>query len=70
LVTFSVEEKMAELRDRLRSGRLAFDELFAAVTSRLEAVACFLALLELLRLGEAVVEQEEPFGPISVRAGG
>jgi segregation and condensation protein A len=69
-ITFSVEEKLAELRDRLRGGRLAFDELFAAVTTRLEAVACFLALLELLRLGEAVVEQAEPFGPISVRAGG
>jgi segregation and condensation protein A len=69
-ITFSVEEKLAELRDRLRGGRLAFDELFAAVTTRLEAVACFLALLELLRLGEAIVEQDEPFGPISVRAGG
>ncbi len=69
-VTFSVDEKMAELRGRLRGGRLAFDELFATVTSRLEAVACFLALLELLRLGEAVVDQAEPFGPIMVRADG
>jgi segregation and condensation protein A len=68
-ITFSVEEKLNELRDRLRGGRLAFEELFAAVTTRLEAVACFLALLELLRLGEAIVEQDEPFGPISVRAG-
>jgi segregation and condensation protein A len=69
-VIFSVAAKMTELRDRLRSGRLAFDEVFAAVTTRLEAVACFLALLELLRLGEAIVDQEEPFGPITVRAGG
>jgi segregation and condensation protein A len=69
-VTFSVEEKMDEIRDRLRGGRLAFEELFASVGTRLEAVACFLALLELLRLGQAVVEQEQPFGPISVRAGG
>jgi segregation and condensation protein A len=69
-VIFSVAEKMAGLRDRLGSGPLAFDEVFAAVTTRLEAVACFLALLELLRLGEAIVDQEEPFGPITVRAGG
>ncbi|PZR78129.1 MAG: hypothetical protein DLM65_13715 [Candidatus Aeolococcus gillhamiae] len=69
-MTFSVDDKMDELRVRLRGGELAFEELFATVTTRLEAVACFLALLELLRLGEAVVEQEEPFGPISVRAGG
>jgi segregation and condensation protein A len=70
LVTFSVEEKMAALRNRLRGGRVAFADLFDAVSTRLEAVACFLALLELFRLGEAIVEQEEPFGPISVRAGG
>jgi segregation and condensation protein A len=69
-VTFSVEEKIAELRDRLRNGRLDFEQLFDAVTSRLEAVACFLALLELLRLGEAEVEQREPFGPITVNAVG
>lgn len=69
-VTFSVEDKMADVRALLRKGELAFDDLFAAVTTRLEAVACFLALLELLRLGEAVVEQREAFGPITVRAGG
>jgi segregation and condensation protein A len=69
-VTFSVDDKMDELRARLRGGELAFNELFTAVTTRLEAVACFLALLELLRLGEAVVEQDDPFGSISVRAGG
>ena len=69
-VTFSVDDKMDELRARLRGGVLAFDDLFAAVTTRLEAVACFLALLELLRLGEAVVDQDGAFGPITVRAGG
>lgn len=69
-VIFSVDEKMTEIRDRLRTGRLAFEELFATLTSRLEAVACFLALLELLRLGEAIVDQDQPFGPITVSAGG
>ena len=69
-VTFSVDDKMDELRARLRGGMLAFDDLFAAVTTRLEAVACFLALLELLRLGDAIVEQDEPFGAITVRANG
>jgi segregation and condensation protein A len=69
-VTFSVDEKMDELRARLRGGILAFDDLFATVSTRLEAVACFLALLELLRLGEAIVDQDGEFGPITVRAGG
>ncbi|HSP65475.1 MAG TPA: segregation/condensation protein A, partial [Candidatus Deferrimicrobium sp.] len=67
-VTFSVDEKMDELRGRLRGGVLAFDDLFSSVSTRLEAVACFLALLELLRLGEAIVDQEEAFGAITVRA--
>jgi len=69
-VTFSVADKLEELRTRLRSGVLQFEELFAAVQTRLEAVACFLALLELLRAGEALVEQREAFGPITVRADG
>ncbi|MEO8897645.1 MAG: segregation/condensation protein A [Candidatus Dormibacter sp.] len=69
-VIFSVAEKMAQIRHRLRDGELAFDDLFAGVTTRLEAVASFLALLELLRLGEAIVDQGEPFGPITVRASG
>jgi len=69
-LTFSVAEKADELRARLRAGVLQFEEIFAAVRSRLEAVACFLALLELLRLGEATVEQLEAFGPITVRGGG
>lgn len=68
--TFSVEDKMAEIRERLRGGPLAFEALFEAVASRLEAVAAFLALLELLRRGEAEVDQAVEFGPITVRAHG
>jgi segregation and condensation protein A len=64
---FSVEEKLAGLRDMLRSRRsLAFDELFQGVRSRLEAVATFLALLELLKSGAARVTQSEAFGDITV----
>lgn len=70
VATFSVEEKMAELRDRLHGGLLRFEEIFAGVATRLEAVACFLALLELLKRGEATVDQEPPFGPITVTANG
>lgn len=68
--TFSVEEKMTELRERLQQGPLRFEELFAGVATRLEAVACFLALLELLKRDEATVEQESSFGPITVTANG
>src|SRR5580704_14549208 len=65
----SVEQKAAELRALLAGrGTLRFDEIFAAARSRLEAVAGFLALLELIKRGEARVDQEDSFGEITVTA--
>ncbi len=69
-VTFSVEDKVRLLRDRLNHGPLDFEEIFAGVSTRLEAVACFLALLEMLKRGEAAVEQRDAFGPITVTGRG
>ncbi|MFN2569979.1 MAG: ScpA family protein [Candidatus Dormibacteria bacterium] len=67
LVTFSVAEMATRLRGRLAGGAtLAFEELFAGMTARLEVVACFLALLELLSSGDASVEQPRASGPILV----
>jgi len=67
VVTFSVGEMATRLRARLKGGAtLAFEKLFEGMTSRLEVVACFLALLELLSAGDAVVDQRETFGPIVV----
>ena len=63
-----MEEKVAWLQGLLARGPLEFEGIFAEVSTRLEAVACFLALLELLKRGRAVVDQPEPFGPIRVRA--
>lgn len=66
---FSVEEKVAELRALITGrGTLPFEEVFAAARSRLEAVAGFLALLELVKRGEARVDQEGSFGEITVTA--
>jgi segregation and condensation protein A len=69
-VTYSVEDKVALLRERLARGPLDFEDVFAGVASRLEAVACFLALLEMLKRGEATVEQRDAYGPITVTARG
>jgi chromatin segregation and condensation protein Rec8/ScpA/Scc1 (kleisin family) len=69
-VTFSVEEKAGWLRELLGRGPVDFEVIFAEVETRLEAVACFLGLLELIRRGEAVVDQPDAFGPIRVQAGG
>jgi segregation and condensation protein A len=66
--SFSVEDKLTELRALLAErARVPFDEVFASARSRLEAVACFLALLELVKAGEATVAQASAFDAIEVR---
>jgi chromatin segregation and condensation protein Rec8/ScpA/Scc1 (kleisin family) len=70
MVTFSVEEKVTWLERLLAQGPVDFEAIFSGVGSRLEAVACFLGLLDLLRRGLAVVDQPEAFGPIRVLPGG
>jgi chromatin segregation and condensation protein Rec8/ScpA/Scc1 (kleisin family) len=69
---YSVTEKMDTLRGLLaEQPKLGFDEVFAAAQDRLEAVALFMALLELIWTGEAVCTQASTSSPIVVeRAGG
>lgn len=62
--TVTVEEKMAELRERLRRGPLAFGAWLGAATSRYEVVAAFLALLELIKERVVVARQEEVYAEI------
>lgn len=63
---FSIGEKIDLLRARARRGeRVSFLDLLAG-RSRAEAVATFLALLELLRLGEIEAQQDARFGDILV----
>lgn len=59
-----------QLRERLAAhpDGLAFSALFGSRPSRPRLVATFLALLELIRLGQARAEQGGPFGEIRVRA--
>lgn len=67
----SIAAAAARIRDGLAgSGVLNFDALFAADADRFEIVVTFLALLELVRLGEVVVEQEGPFAPLLIRSRG
>lgn len=63
----SITEKISELMNRMRDVEsLAFDQLFTQVTSRMEVVVLFLALLELIRLRILRVQQNEEFGPIYI----
>jgi len=72
LPRYSVTEKMDELRHLLADQvALRFDQVFAAARDRLEAVAFFLALLELIWSGEAACTQAGLNSPILVeRSGG
>ena len=66
---YSLTDEMERVRLRLRGGgAVLFGELFRQAESRLHAVVIFLALLELIRLGDAGVRQRSTFGEIEVTA--
>ena len=67
--SYSLGDEMDRVRTRLRAHpEVAFSELFELAENRLHAVVIFLALLELIRLGEAGVRQRSTFGEIEVTA--
>ena len=63
----TVGERLAVLRALLRRGTFSFDEAVRDADRVTVCVTVF-ALLELYKRGEAEWDQEEPFGPITVRA--
>jgi segregation and condensation protein A len=64
---FTVEGKIHHLRRLLEEQvRVSFTELFSKAKNKLEVVATFLALLELIRLREIVVRQTQLFGEIVI----
>ena len=62
----NVQDCMDELRFMLRKGRMTFEEAFSLAPTREEVVTRFLALLELLKLGETHIEQEGIYGEIGL----
>jgi segregation and condensation protein A len=64
---WSVSEKIEHvLRSITERPRVRFSELFAGAASRMEVVATFLALLELIRLKQLTAIQPEAFGDIEI----
>ncbi|MDP7011053.1 MAG: segregation/condensation protein A [Verrucomicrobiota bacterium] len=64
---FTVPEKMAVIHERIgRRKSFKFGELFAAAASRQEVVATFLAMLEMIRLGQIKITQDAVFGEIMI----
>lgn len=66
----TVQECMYTLLTGIRKkGRMRFDEAFSEAPTKEEVVTLFLALLELLKLGEMHLEQENVYGEILLLPG-
>lgn len=69
--TITLTERAALIRAALRDApAIVLQELLRGVRDRVVVAVTFLALLELMKRREIVVEQEEPWGPIVARATG
>jgi segregation and condensation protein A len=67
--TITLTERAALIRGALRDApAIVLQDLLRGVRDRVVVAVTFLALLELMKRREIVVEQEEPWGPIVARA--
>lgn len=65
----SVDEKIEYIENRLETeGSLAWTDLLGQCRSRIELVCCFLAILELCRMGRLRAHQHSAFGDIRLFA--
>ncbi len=63
----SVEDKLSYLKSFLETHRsCSFRELLERQNSRIEVVVTFLAVLELMKMGEITAQQDEIFGEIEI----
>lgn len=67
--SFSIEECVYRISQRIHRGPAYFTELFSEHPSRDEVITLFMALLELLRLGRLHIEQEHVFDDILLLPG-
>jgi segregation and condensation protein A len=67
---YTIEEKIDTVRGALEAREpILFTDLFAESRSRVELIVTLMAVLELLKHGQAKVEQEGSFGPIWIYRG-
>ncbi len=61
----SVKQRMTEIIDLINAeGRVFFKKMFSHVATKIGLITCFLAILELIRVKQIVVFQEQLFGEI------
>lgn len=71
LSSYSLADEMERIKARIVSDPVTnFSQLFDSAETRLHAVVIFLALLELIRLGDARFRQRDTFGEIEVLRSG
>jgi segregation and condensation protein A len=64
----TLAQRAAAIRDALRDApAIVLQDLLRGVRDRVVVAVTFLAMLELMKRREVVVEQAEPFGPITAR---
>ena len=67
--TITLTERAAIIRDALRDApTVVLQDLLQGVRDRVVVAVTFLAMLELMKRREIVVEQAEPWGPIVARS--
>lgn len=66
---YTIQECIFHISARLREGPTHFSELFSGEPTKDEVVTLFLAMLEMLRLGRAHVEQQDVFDDILLLPG-
>ena len=65
---FTVEDKIASIKDALIiREKIMFSELFSNAISKIEIVTTFMALLEMLKLQEIKVVQNDLFRDIEIK---
>ncbi len=63
--TFSVDEKISQIDDMLtQNTSVAWTDIFKKCTSKMELICCFLAILELCRMGRVRAEQHRALDEI------
>jgi segregation and condensation protein A len=66
---YDVEDKMSRIAEEVgERGSMSFTELLLRCRARAEMIGTFMALLELIKMGQVVVVQEENFADIRILA--
>jgi segregation and condensation protein A len=64
---YDVEDKMARIAEEVgERGAMSFTELLTRCRARAEMIVTFIALLELIKLGQVLIVQEENFADIRI----